>query len=113
MNDPGLDEPISSDAKDVENQRNDEKDERQEDEQAFLNPRYYSTINYEEGSADQSIQADGGLQVQLFLLLLAPLVLWHRHSLFALWSYIGECIFHQARLQLMEASWLMIHHGWF
>jgi hypothetical protein len=39
MNDPGLDEPISNDAKDVENQVNDEHDEKEEDEQAFLEPR--------------------------------------------------------------------------
>jgi hypothetical protein len=39
MNDPGLDEPISNDAKDVENQVNDERDEKEEDEQAFLEPR--------------------------------------------------------------------------
>ena len=40
MNDPGLDEPISKDAKDVENQEKDERDEKKEDEQAFLEPRY-------------------------------------------------------------------------
>lgn len=39
MNDPGLDEPIASDAKDIENQREDEQDEIEEDEQAFLEPR--------------------------------------------------------------------------
>jgi potassium channel subfamily K, other eukaryote len=39
MNDPGLDEPISNDAKDVENQEKDEKDAKEEDEQAFLEPR--------------------------------------------------------------------------
>jgi potassium channel subfamily K, other eukaryote len=39
MNDPGLDEPISSDAQDVENQEKDEKEEKEEDEQAFLEPR--------------------------------------------------------------------------
>jgi potassium channel subfamily K len=39
MNDPGLDEPISNDAKDVESQQQDEKYEREEDEQAFLEPR--------------------------------------------------------------------------
>ena len=39
MNDPGLDEPISNDAKDVEKQQKDEKEEMEEDEQAFLNPR--------------------------------------------------------------------------
>lgn len=38
MNDPGLDEPISNDAKDVENQQQDEQNEREEDEQAFLEP---------------------------------------------------------------------------
>ena len=39
MNDPGLDEPISSDAKDVEKQETDEKQEMEEEEQAFLAPR--------------------------------------------------------------------------
>ena len=39
MNDPGLDEPISNDAKDVENQERDEREEKEEDEQAFLAPR--------------------------------------------------------------------------
>lgn len=39
MNDPGLDEPISNDAKDVENQASDERDEKEEDEQEFLAPR--------------------------------------------------------------------------
>ena len=39
MNDPGLDEPISNDANDVENQVNDERDENEADEQAFLEPR--------------------------------------------------------------------------
>jgi len=39
MNDPGLDEPISQDAKDVEKQQGDERDEMEEDEQAFLEPR--------------------------------------------------------------------------
>ena len=39
MNDPGLDEPISNDAKDVENQEKDEREEKEEDEQAFLAPR--------------------------------------------------------------------------
>ncbi|KAJ8062859.1 hypothetical protein OCU04_008114 [Sclerotinia nivalis] len=38
MNDPGLDEPISNDADDVENQHRDERDETKEDEDAFLNP---------------------------------------------------------------------------
>ncbi|KAE8453217.1 hypothetical protein EG329_011284 [Mollisiaceae sp. DMI_Dod_QoI] len=38
MNDPGLDEPISNDAKDVENQAQDEQGEREEDEQEFLAP---------------------------------------------------------------------------
>ena len=40
MNDPGLDEPISNDSKDVEKQ--DEKEEQEEEEQAFLEPRYDS-----------------------------------------------------------------------
>lgn len=40
MNDPGLDEPISHDADDVENQQCDERDETKEDEEAFLDPRY-------------------------------------------------------------------------
>lgn len=39
MNDPGLHEPISNDADDVENQQRDEKDETKEDEDAFLEPR--------------------------------------------------------------------------
>jgi potassium channel subfamily K len=40
MNDPGLDDPIAEDAKDVnvEHQKKDEKDEKEEDEQAFLEP---------------------------------------------------------------------------
>ncbi len=44
MNDPGLDEPISNDAKDVENQKIDEKDEKEEDEQEFLEPRFVSLL---------------------------------------------------------------------
>jgi len=40
MNDPGLDDPIANDAKDVEKQKEDERDEMEEDEQAFLAPRY-------------------------------------------------------------------------
>lgn len=43
MNDPGLDEPISKDAEDIENQHRDEEDEKEEDEQAFLEPRYLCT----------------------------------------------------------------------
>jgi potassium channel subfamily K len=39
MNDPGLDEPISNDAQDLENQKKDEDEEKKEDEQAFLAPR--------------------------------------------------------------------------
>jgi potassium channel subfamily K len=39
MNDPGLDEPISKDAQDLENQKKDEDDEKKEDELAFLAPR--------------------------------------------------------------------------
>lgn len=39
MNDPGLDDPIGHEAKDVENQKGDEKDEQHENEQAFLEPR--------------------------------------------------------------------------
>ena len=39
MNDPGLDEPISNDAKDIEKQQEDEQEEIEEDEQAFLEPR--------------------------------------------------------------------------
>ncbi|KAG4438859.1 hypothetical protein IFR05_005648 [Cadophora sp. M221] len=38
MNDPGLDEPISNDAKDVENQKGEARDEKEEDEQEFLAP---------------------------------------------------------------------------
>jgi hypothetical protein len=40
MNDPGLDEPISNDAQNVENQKRDEKEEAEEDEETFLDPRY-------------------------------------------------------------------------
>jgi potassium channel subfamily K len=40
MNDPGLDEPIQNEAKDVEDQGKDEEEERVEDEQEFLTPRY-------------------------------------------------------------------------
>jgi potassium channel subfamily K, other eukaryote len=39
MNDPGLDEPISNDAQDLENQKKDEDDVKKEDELAFLAPR--------------------------------------------------------------------------
>jgi potassium channel subfamily K len=39
MNDPGLDEPISNDAKDVEHQRRDENQAKEEDEQEFMEPR--------------------------------------------------------------------------
>lgn len=42
MNDPGLDSPIAEDAKDVENQKRDEKEEQDEDEAAFLEPRWAS-----------------------------------------------------------------------
>ncbi|TVY57474.1 Outward-rectifier potassium channel TOK1 [Lachnellula cervina] len=38
MNDPGLHEPISEDAKDVENQDRDEDDAEKEDEEAYLEP---------------------------------------------------------------------------
>lgn len=38
MNDPGLDKPISNDAKDVENQKSEARDEKEEDEQEFLAP---------------------------------------------------------------------------
>jgi hypothetical protein len=40
MNDPGLDEPISNDAENVEHQKRDEKEEAEEDEETFLEPRY-------------------------------------------------------------------------
>lgn len=41
MNDPGLDSPISEEAKAMENEKqSDEQDEVEEDEQAFLAPRY-------------------------------------------------------------------------
>ena len=39
MNDPGLDQPISEETKDVEKQEEDEQEELEEDEQAFLEPR--------------------------------------------------------------------------
>jgi potassium channel subfamily K len=38
MNDPGLDQPISEDAKDIEDQKIDEKEQRDEEEEAFLEP---------------------------------------------------------------------------
>jgi len=38
MNDPGLDEPISNDAENVEHQKRDEKEEAEEDEETFLEP---------------------------------------------------------------------------
>ncbi|KAM3069714.1 hypothetical protein ACMFMG_010424 [Clarireedia jacksonii] len=38
MNDPGLDEPISNDAKNVEHQKRDEEEEAEEDEDTFLKP---------------------------------------------------------------------------
>lgn len=44
MNDPGLDGPISNDAKDVEKQRKDEKDEKEEEEQEFLEPRFVAVL---------------------------------------------------------------------
>jgi potassium channel subfamily K, other eukaryote len=40
MNDPGLDDPISNNAKVVESQKElNERDEAEENEQAFLDPR--------------------------------------------------------------------------
>ena len=39
MNDPGLDLRIGDGAREVENQKGDERDERREDELAFLEPR--------------------------------------------------------------------------
>lgn len=42
MNDPGLDNSISNDAKAIENEKlSDERDEEEEDEQAFLAPRCF------------------------------------------------------------------------
>jgi potassium channel subfamily K, other eukaryote len=38
MNDPGLDTPIADEAKDVEDQKRDEKEAEEEDEQAYLEP---------------------------------------------------------------------------
>jgi hypothetical protein len=38
MNDPGLDQPIAEETKDIEKQREDEQKEIEEDEQAFLEP---------------------------------------------------------------------------
>ena len=38
MNDPGLDEPISNNAKDVEEGRQTEDNDEVEDDQAFLKP---------------------------------------------------------------------------
>jgi potassium channel subfamily K len=39
MNDPGLDKPISNDAKDVENQVGHENKEDEDEEKALLGPR--------------------------------------------------------------------------
>ncbi|KAL9596050.1 MAG: hypothetical protein Q9219_006066 [cf. Caloplaca sp. 3 TL-2023] len=39
MNDPGLDEPIQKESKNVEQEHKDEEDFQKEDEQAFLDPR--------------------------------------------------------------------------
>ena len=41
MNDPGLDEPIQAQSKKVEKERKDEEEFQKEDEQAFLDPRYF------------------------------------------------------------------------
>ncbi len=38
MNDPGLDQPISEESKDLENQQKDEQDEREKEEESFLEP---------------------------------------------------------------------------
>ena len=46
MNDPGLDEPISNDAKNVEHQKRDEKEEAEEDEESFLEPRYAEQTSF-------------------------------------------------------------------
>ena len=40
MNDPGLDKPISNDAREVENQMGHEKKEEDDEEYAFLEPRW-------------------------------------------------------------------------
>jgi len=57
MNDPGLDEPISNDAKDVEHQKEDQQDELEEDEQAFLEPRYVEIrIEYQEAISGRAPQ---------------------------------------------------------
>lgn len=41
MNDPGLDKPISDDAKDVENQMGKQREEEdKEDEESYLEPRW-------------------------------------------------------------------------
>ena len=40
MNDPGLDEPISNEAEDVENRQRSEKEEREEDASAFMEPEH-------------------------------------------------------------------------
>lgn len=39
MNDPGLDKPISDDAREVENQMGHETKEEEDEEYAFLEPR--------------------------------------------------------------------------
>ena len=48
MNDPGFHEPIESDANDVENQKGEEQSGKEENEQAFLDPRYvrYVELQY-------------------------------------------------------------------
>ena len=45
MNDPGLDSPIKDGAKAVEEEHRDEADLEEEDEQAFLNPRWRALPN--------------------------------------------------------------------
>ena len=44
MNDPGFHEPIESDANDVENQKGEEQSGKEENEQAFLDPRYVKFV---------------------------------------------------------------------
>lgn len=62
MNDPGLDEPISNNAKDAENQVDDEQDEREEDEQEFLAPRQVSHANKPSAKIRLVSRADFGIQ---------------------------------------------------
>jgi hypothetical protein len=81
MNDPGLGEPISSDAKDVENQLHDEHDKREEEEQAFLDPRY-SLLTIFASITNIILKVAGGLRAQHFPSSLVHLDPWHQLLVF-------------------------------